>query len=141
MIRCSSHHSPPNMSTFEGIWHRDAYERIETLKRRGLRGRLSVECEDGLWAIFVRPSRKALMPRVGRPWRLHVSICFDEDRLSVDDLRALRRRWHGRYVTLRLERFGSGGSGVLGGALSRCSILRRLHDRGYYKNRDLHISF
>ena len=125
---------------YAGIWHRDASVRIETLRNRGLDAMLRLELVGKLWALVVEPHDRDDLPRLALPWKLHVSLCF-EDECVPQLLADIRAKWHGRRLTLWFSNFGSGGSGALSGELASCPLVRRAHKFWWYSDRDLHISF
>ena len=134
---------PQYSDDWQGIWHRDAYSRIEQLKKHGAKARLFLEKADKLWVLRACvKNRKAKVPRLSLPWQHHISICFDgECTPALLDL--IKDKWHGKRVRLRFSHFGKGGSGAgaIAGAVAECPLIRRAHKFGWYSDRDLHISF
>ena len=134
---------PQYSDDWQGLWHRDAYSRIEQLKKHGAKARLFLEKADKLWVLRACiKNRKAKVPRLSLPWQHHISICFDgECTPALLDL--IKDKWHGKRVRLRFSHFGKGGSGAgaIAGAVAECPLIRRAHKFGWYSDRDLHISF
>ena len=120
-------------------WPDDYELRKASLILHGLCARVRLSEEDGFVSLRVKVLKGQLLRET--PWKLHVTLGFTSE-IAPAALRRLRRKWCGRVTKLRFDWVGSGGTGFLHNcAASRCRLVRRAHEQGYYRDRELHISF
>jgi hypothetical protein len=115
-------------------------QREASLKRDGLDVQLFYNVEDGFVSLTVHILRGTRLREVS-PHRLHVTICWDNE---VDStlLQEIAAAWHGRRTHLNVGWCGSGGTAFIENCLlSECPLVARAHSLGWYRDRDLHISF
>ena len=120
-------------------WPLDYWDRAAALLRHGLVARLKVAVEQDFVSLHVQVFTGTTLRHT--PWQRHVTLGFVQE-ISPELLKRVRQKWHRRIVRLRFSRVGGGGSGILGGCpLSRCRLVKLAHKQGYYRDRELHISF
>ena len=93
----------------------------------------------GLWALVPNPLVDDPLPReCMRPW-LHLSIAFDGE-VEPELLERIRLKWEGRLHQLRGRRGGSCFFVDPDDPVGRCPLIKEAHDKGWYSDRELHIS-
>ena len=129
-----------------GEWRADWAERFAALVRDGLPARLTVELspawregEEGLWVVHIHPlADPALWAPRAVDFDYHVSIA-QESAVTADEVHRIRAAFDGLETVVRFsERWG--GYLVVAGALGEHDDVRAAHARGWYSDRDLHVS-
>ena len=128
-----------------GEWRADWAERFDALLRDGLPATLHVELspgwagEPGLWVVRIVPLAPpdAWAPRAV-DFDYHMSIA-EEGQVTDEEVHALRLAFDGLTTVVRFgERWG--GYVTVVGALGEHPAVRSAHARGWYADRDLHVS-
>ncbi len=127
-------------------WRADWEARFAALLRDGLPARLSVELspawregEEGLWVVRLHPLAPpaAWAPREGDV-DYHLSIA-QEGAVTADEVAAIHSAFHGLEMVVRFgERWG--GYLTVVGALAEHPAVSAAHARGWYSDRDVHVS-
>ena len=129
-----------------GEWRVDWAERFAALLRDGLPARLTVELspawregDEGLWVVRLHPlAPPALWAPREVDFDYHLSIA-QESAVTADEVAAIHAAFHGLETVVRFsERWG--GYLVVSGALGEHPAVIAAHARGWYSDRDLHVS-
>ena len=120
-------------------WSVDYWKRVRELRDRGVVARTKLTVEQSFVSLHIKVLRGTVLRDT--PWQRHVTLGYDNE-ISPQLLRRIRKRWGGRITRLRFSWVGSGGAAFLDGCpLSRCSLVKKAHRLGWYKDRELHLSF
>ena len=111
----------------EAPWEPDWRARFAALEWWGL---------PAVWTLTLLPGDDWRLPREASRPHLHLSICFDGEA----DVEAVRAAWHGRRHTLWGYRCGSCFYVHPADPMAQCPHLNAAHERGWYRDRPLHLS-
>ena len=121
--------------TEEEYWRREG-----AIRREGLNVRLFYDVEDGFVSLTVDILRGTRLRDV-TPHRLHFTICW-ENEVETSLLQQIEAKWHGKETHLHVSWCGSGGTAFIDKCpLSDCPLIAAAHNLGWYKDKQLHISF
>jgi hypothetical protein len=122
-------------------WPKDYLLRKETLERDGLLVCLEFNVEHDGFVNFHVQILQGQRLRDHTLWPLHVSFGWVEE-IGVDLLKAIHLKWHNRVVRLPVDWCGSGGTAFFGPCeFTECPLIREAKQLGWYRDRDMHISF
>ena len=120
-------------------WPVDYHRRKATLLSNGLLCRLKFSVDDDFISLHVEVLGGEVLRET--PWQRHVTLGFTGE-IAPSLQRKVRKRWHNKVTKLRFDWVGSGGAGFINNCrLSRCRLVRAAKKLGYYRDRQLHISF
>lgn len=124
----------------EAPWEPDWRARFAALEWWGLPAVWTLTLLPGddwrLWALVPLLPEGVRLPREASRPHLHLSICFDGEA----DVEAVRAAWHGRRHTLWGYRCGSCFYVHPADPMAQCPHLNAAHERGWYRDRPLHLS-
>ena len=116
-------------------WQREA-----AIRRDGLDVQLFYHVDDGFVSLTVEILRGTRLRDV-TPHRLHITLCWDTE-VDSSLLQQIAATWHGRQTHLNVTWCGSGGTAFIEDCpLSSCPLIAQAHSLGWYRERELHISF
>ena len=116
------------------------WQRVSTLRNDGLDVRLQYHNDEGFISLTVEILEGVRLRSI-TPWRLHITICYSNE-VEPSLLEQIAGKWHNSETHLNVSRCGSGGTAILGKcSLSECPLIELAHRSGWYKDRELHISF
>ena len=128
-------------------WHADREDRLDALVRGGMRTHIEgATIIDDFVSVEVNVE-ETLLPRTSleRNFKLHLTLGYESDYsagIARDAVTRINERWRGRDVVLQLRRWTNGGTVELSRyeELALDEDIIWLHSRGYYYERNLHIS-
>ena len=116
------------------------WRRHDQLMRAGFLVWMRLELLDNLWAVALKPVDGEVDLALQRWHQLHISIAFVGE-VTEAEMEELGKVINNRLCRVRFKRFGSGGTGELHPAQWLAQALKPYHQRGWYSDRALHISF
>lgn len=123
-------------------WPSDAeyHQRVAMLCSSGLDVKLSYHNDEGFISLTVE-IKSGVRLRDVTPWRLHITLCWDTE-VEASLLQQIAAKWHNQETHLKVAWCGSGGTAFIDDCLlSACPLIRSAHSLGWYRDRQLHISF
>jgi hypothetical protein len=132
-------------------WRADYWQWVDTVRRHGLPARIvGVELlpewdGDRLLAIVLDVSEAALpLSNAARGFCLHVSLAFLSEMSDAMWTAAacVQHRYAGQCINLQIEWIGRGGAAMIdeGDVLASDADVVFVHSRGFYAERQLHVS-
>ena len=125
---------PPN------YWPDDYSQREEELRRFGLKVKVAFSICDDFVSLQVQVLEGRCLSEK-TPWPLHITMGYAGE-IGEDLLCKLREKWHQQLTHLKFEWVSARGVAFLDNCdVSSCALVKEVHDKGCYKDRQLHISF